>query len=286
MNPPIERLTEACADVTVEHRTFVASDGTEIPISVIRYSDNAKPGPQPTVLHAYAAYGMSTPLTFRPLLAAWLESGGVAAIVHSRGGGERGNDWHRAGQGVNRVNARSDVADAARWLEAEDITTPEMLAAWGRSAGSRLVSSAAIEFPELFSAVIAEVGPSSIVGSQSEFEYGSPDDPDQARASVRDSPRHNVQPGVSYPAFFLTALANDKRVGARHAFQLCAELQHATKGEKPVLLRYDQTGGHFGPASPGGDLDELAEMLAFLGANLGLRLEVNPLIVQRSGLER
>ncbi len=44
----------------------------------------------------------------------WLEQGGVFAVAGLRGGGEFGDDWHRAGHRTRKQNVFDDFAACAR----------------------------------------------------------------------------------------------------------------------------------------------------------------------------
>jgi len=80
------------------------------------------------------------------------------------------------------------------------------------------------------------------------------------------SPYHHVTDGVKYPAVLLTASGNDTRVNPLHARKLCAALQHATAGTRPVLLRFEPDAGH-----TTGGISLAADMLAFVADQTGLR---------------
>jgi prolyl oligopeptidase len=58
------------------------------------------------------------------------------------------------------------------------------------------------------------------------------------------SPYHQVRQGVSYPAVLLCGFDGDTRTGPEHPRKMCAALQWATAGPRPILLRYEAGVGH------------------------------------------
>ena len=62
---------------------------------------------------------------------------------------------------------------------------------------------------------------------------------------------------------------NDTRTDPMHGRKMCAALQHATSGSKPVLLRAGGDVGH-GQRSMSKSVEESAEVLAFVAKWTGL----------------
>ncbi|HET6437485.1 MAG TPA: prolyl oligopeptidase family serine peptidase, partial [Anaeromyxobacter sp.] len=105
---------------TIEsHEVKVVSlDGTLVPLSILMLRGGKLDGKHPTLLEsygAYGAYGTAKPY-FDPTLLAWLERGGVFAVAHPRGGGELGEDWHRAGMKQMKLNTVFDTIACAQYL--------------------------------------------------------------------------------------------------------------------------------------------------------------------------
>ncbi|MFC7383993.1 prolyl oligopeptidase family serine peptidase [Sphaerisporangium rhizosphaerae] len=254
---------------------YRAGDGTEIPMFLFTPAED-RHDPRPTLLYGYGSFGMPMRPWFLPMAAAWVSAGGVYAMAGVRGGGEEGRHWHDAGRGPYKHRAISDFNDAAAWLIDTGRTTPGQLAVHGQSAGGLLVTAAAMRRPDLYAAVIAE-GPLCDMVRYERFglgctwvdEFGTAAEPEQLRWLLGYSPYHNITPGTSYPAFLLTGAVTDLQTGEAHVTKMCAALQHAGDGDRPVLMRREPDTAH--AASPASKERALtADILAFAGEYTGL----------------
>ena len=205
-----------------------------------------------------------------------MERGGLLAVASLRGGGEYGREWHDAGRLEHKQNVFDDFAATARWLASSGWTRAERIGISGRSNGGLLVGAALTQHPELFGAVVAEVGVMDMlrfhrftIGWGWTSDYGSADDPDQFRTLFAYSPLHNISDGVVYPATLVTTGDHDDRVVPGHSFKFAAALQAAQAGDAPVVVRIDTDAGH-GMGKPVSKLiDERADVLTFLELTLG-----------------
>jgi prolyl oligopeptidase len=258
----------------VEEQFFNSKDGTRIPIWIARKKGAPRDGSAPALLTGYGGFLVSNAPQFNPTAVAWLDQGGVYAIANLRGGGEYGEEWHKAGMLLRKQNVFDDFAAAAQHLIAQRWTSPARLAILGRSNGGLLVGAAETQHPELFRAVLCGVPLLDMIryqkfgsGKTWTSEYGSIDDADQFRALHAYSPYHHVIPGTPYPATLFFSADSDDRVDPMHARKMAAALQHASSGG-PVLLRIQRHAGHAGADQVKAQIEQNAELLAFALAEI------------------
>jgi prolyl oligopeptidase len=227
------------------------SDGVKIPLSIVYKSGLKLDGSNPTLLTGYGAYGLSRNVQYQPATIAWLERGGVYAVAHVRGGGEYGEEWHRAGQKQTKPNTWKDFISCAEYLIAQGYTSAERLAGQGGSAGGILIGRAVTERPDLFAAGLFDVGcldalrmETTMNGVPNIPEFGTVKDPAEFKALYEMSAYHHVKDGVKYPAVMLSHGVNDPRVEPWMSAKMAARLQAASASGKPVLFRVDYHAGH------------------------------------------
>jgi len=194
-----------------------------------------------------------------------------------RGGGEYGRAWHEAGMKTHKQNVFDDFIGAAEYLIAQNWTSPKRLAVYGRSNGGLLIGAVAEQRPDLFAAVVPQVGVMDMlrfrdftVGKGWESDYGSVENEDEFKALLAYSPYHNVKAGVSYPPMLILTGDHDDRVYPAHSFKFAAAMQHADADGNPILIRIDLRAGH-GSGKPTAKLiEEFADIYAFVLNAMGL----------------
>ncbi|WP_219504032.1 prolyl oligopeptidase family serine peptidase [Nonomuraea ceibae] len=260
--------------VRTEQVVYRSQDGTDVRMLVI--SPVSGSGPRPTILYGYGGFGLSMTPGYSASILAWVEAGGVYAIAQLRGGGEEGEDWHRAGMLGNKQNVFDDFHAAAEHLIATGVTTADRLGISGGSNGGLLVGAALTQRPELYAAAVCSAPLLDMVryerfglGATWNVEYGSAEDPEQFRWLLAYSPYHHVVESVNYPATLFTVFQSDTRVHPLHAWKMCAALQHASTGDRPILLRNETEVGH-GARSISRSVDLSADTLTFLAKHLRL----------------
>jgi len=270
-------------EISTRQVAYSSKDGTVVRMLVISRSQQDEQtgsrSPRPTVLYGYGGFGVSMRPGYAPSILAWVERGGVYAIAALRGGGEEGEDWHRAGQRASKQNVFDDFHAAAEKLVADGWTTREQLAISGGSNGGLLVGAAITQRPDFYAAAACSAPLLDMVryerfglGETWNDEYGTAADPQQLGWLLSYSPYHHVRDRTSYPPILFTVFDGDTRVDPLHARKMCAALQHATPVPGPggpILLRRESDVGH-GARAVRRSASLAADTLAFLGRHTGL----------------
>ena len=245
-------------------------DGTLVPLSIMMKKGTPLDGTAPTILGGYGSYGMTEDPGFSNSRLAWLEHGGIDAIAHVRGGGERGEPWHLAGYKLTKPNTWRDMIACAEYLIDHHYTSSAHLGIVGGSAGGITIGRSLTERPDLFAAAAPMVGVLNPL--RSEFSpNGPPNIPEfgstTTQAGFEDllamDSLHHVRDGVAYPAVMLTTGMNDPRVSSWEPAKMTARLQAANSSKKPILLRIDYKGGHGIGASKQQRIEETADLYSF-----------------------
>lgn len=228
----------------------VSYDGTRIPLSIIYKRGLALDGSHPALLSGYGSYGISSDPASDPMRLAWLERGGISAIAHVRGGGEYGEDWHRAGQMQTKLNTVFDFIACGQYLVDEGYTSPRRLIGLGGSAGGITIGGAFTWRPDLFAVALDLVGMSDGLriettpnGPPNISEFGTVKSEAGFHGLYAMSAYEHVRKGVQYPAIMFATGMNDPRVAPWQMTKMAALLQ-ASGTKRPVLLRIDYDAGH------------------------------------------
>ena len=225
-----------------------------VPVFVAHRRGMRMDGSVPTLLTGYGGFAYAYEPTWAPISAAWLAHGGTFALACVRGGGEYGEQWHRAGMLQNKHHAFEDLAAVAQLLVARGYASPKTLGLYGYSGGGLLVGATEVEHPAQFGAVVEAAGPVDVLrghryGSESFWstEVGSPTaDAQQFRWLYDYAPLVRMRKGTHYPATLVATSADDQRVSPAHAFKFAATLQWAQADDAPVLLYVARGTGHIG----------------------------------------
>ncbi len=259
---------------------YPSKDGTKVPMFIMHKKGLKLDGNNPTLLYAYGGFNISLTPSFSVSRIMFLENGGVYAIANLRGGGEYGEDWHKAGMLEKKQNVFDDFIAAAEFLIKEKYTSSDKLAIHGGSNGGLLVGACMTQRPELFKVALPAVGVLDMlkyhkytIGWGWAVEYGSSDKKEQFDYLIKYSPLHNVKAAVNYPATMIMTADHDDRVVPAHSFKFAAELQSKQLPTgNSVLIRIDKKAGH-GAGKPTTKLiEDATDMYSFIFWNLGIKL--------------
>jgi prolyl oligopeptidase len=267
-------------DAEVVREWAVSKDGTKIPMSVIRKKGIKLDGSAPALLTGYGGFNVSLTPFFDPTVRLWLDRGGVSVVANLRGGGEYGEGWHHAGNLTKKQNVFDDFSACAQHLIDAGYTKRANLAIIGGSNGGLLMGAELVQHPEMYRAVVSFVGiydmlRNEVVTANAIFnitEYGTVKDAEQFKALYAYSPYQGITDGVAYPAVLFLTGANDPRVSPANSRKFTARLQAASSSEAPVLLRTSSNTGHGIDSSLDEQIEEGADVWAFLFTQLGLRM--------------
>jgi len=262
--------------VTQEH--VASADGTEVPVYLVHRRDLERSSDNPVLVYGYGGFNISIMPSFSRRALYWLEQGGVYAVANLRGGGELGEQWHRAGMLGEKERVFEDFEAVIRWLGgASGISTPRRIGIMGGSNGGLLMGAMITRIPGDFGAAASYVGLYDMVRYH-EFppaelwisEYGSAEDPEQFGWLHAYSPYHRVRAGTAYPAVLIETADHDSRVHWAHSTKFAAALQEATSSDEPIYFYMRRAMGH-GAGSRLSDLvDQYERMYGFLERELGV----------------
>jgi prolyl oligopeptidase len=269
------------ADIEVTREFATSKDGTKIPLNILFRKGLKRDGQNPTLLYGYGGYGISLSPNFDFTRRLWFDRGGVYVVANIRGGGEFGEDWHKAGNLTKKQNVFDDFAAAAEYLVKENYTRPEKLAMQGGSNGGLLMGAMITQHPDLMRAVVSQVGIYDMLrvelapnGAFNVTEFGTVKDPEQFKALYAYSPYHHVLDGTKYPSILMMTGANDGRVAPYHSRKMTARLIEANKSGNPILLRTSSSAGHGIGTALSERVKQLADIYAFFFAQLGMKKEM------------
>jgi prolyl oligopeptidase len=256
---------------------YKSKDGTRVPMFITHKKGLKLDGNNPTYLYGYGGFDISLTPVFSVGALVWMEMGGIYAQPNLRGGGEYGEEWHKAGMKATKQNVFDDFIAAAEYLIDNKYTSTPKLAIGGDSNGGLLVGAVLTQRPELFGAALPGVGVMDMLRFQKftigwawVSDYGSSDNADDFKIQYAYSPLHNIKVGKSYPPTMVTTADHDDRVWPGHSFKFAATLQAAQAGPAPVLIRIETKAGHGAGKPTTKIIEELSDRWGFLVRTLGM----------------
>lgn len=255
-------------------------DGVLVPVSILYHKDTKLDGSAPALLYGYGSYGMSIPASFNTNCLSLVDRGFVYAIVHMRGGKDKGFQWYDDGKREKKINTFKDFIAASEYLVTENFTSHDRIVAQGGSAGGMLMGACVNMAPQNFGAIIAAVPFVDVLNTMLDDtlpltppewpEWGNPiTSKDDYEYIASYSPYDNVA-AKDYPPIFAIGGLTDPRVTYWEPAKWVAKLRELKTNDAPVLLKTNMGAGHGGSAGRFQRLVEVAEEYAFALKSSGI----------------
>ncbi len=274
-------LTRFDPDLYVVRQEFAESkDGTKVPLFITMKRGLPETGNHPVLLYGYGGFNISLTPSFNVGRIPFLDHGGVYVVANIRGGGEYGQEWHKAGILERKQNVFDDFISVAEYLIRRKYTTSGRLAIMGGSNGGLLVGACMTQRPDLFRAAIPQVGVLDMlryhkftIGWAWATDYGTSETEEGFEYLSKYSPLHNIRKGIQYPATLAFTADHDDRVVPAHTFKFIAELQSKQQGENPILVRIATRSGHGAGKPTEKQIEETTDLWSFLFKYLDMPMD-------------
>ncbi|XAR64242.1 Prolyl oligopeptidase [Bertholletia excelsa] len=275
------------------NQVFVhGNDGTQIPMFIVARKNLLKDGSHPCLLYAYGGFNISiTPYFSVSRIVLVKNFDAIYCVANIRGGGEYGEEWHKAGSLSKKQNCFDDFISAAEFLVSSGYTQPTKLCIEGGSNGGLLIGACINQRPDLFGCALAHVGVMDMlrfhkftIGHAWTSDFGCSDKEEEFHWLIKYSPLHNVRrpweessvKSSQYPSTILLTADHDDRVVPLHTLKFLATLQYVlcTSVEKspqtnPIIGRIDCKAGHGAGRPTQKMMDEAADRYGFMAKVVG-----------------
>ncbi|TIC80462.1 S9 family peptidase [Nocardioides sp. GY 10113] len=264
-----------------ERITVPSTDGTPVPVTLVRHRDTPLDGTAPLLLYGYGSYEYTFEPDWDPALPSLLDRGVVFAHAHVRGGGEGGRRWWLDGRLEHKQHTFTDFVAVADGL-AGTYVDGDRIASRGLSAGGLLQGAVFSQRPDRWRAVVAEVPFVDVVTTMLDAsipltvnewdEWGDPRRRADFDWMLAYSPYDNPPPAGGRPDLLATGALHDPRVMVHEPAKWVALLRETDPEWAPRCLFRVETGAgsHTGPSGRFGHLGYEAEVYAWVLDRLGV----------------
>ncbi|TVU10909.1 hypothetical protein EJB05_44464, partial [Eragrostis curvula] len=243
-------------------QVFVPSkDGTKIPMFIMSKKDIKLDGSHPTLLYGYGGFNISlTPSFSVGRVVLCKNMGFVVCVANIRGGGEYGEEWHKAGALGMKQNCFDDFVACAEFLISDRYTSSKQLCIEGGSNGGLLIAASINQRPDLFGCALAHVGVMDMlrfhkftIGHAWTTDYGCSDKEEEFHWLIKS---------------YALLQSHSWYKPATLQYVLCASNEDIPQ-TNPIIGRIDRKSGH-GAGRPTQKLiDEAADRYGFMAKMLG-----------------
>lgn len=268
---PNEEVVYLSEDFEIKCISFKNRENIDIPIKIVHKKNINLDGNNPCLLEAYGGFGIIKSASYDNSLLNFIDKGGVYAYAEIRGGGEKGEEWHRKGSGSSKIKGLNDFIDASEFLIKEKYTNPKKFAITGASHGGLVVGYALIERPDLYKLAMPKVGVFDMinahkytVGKYHLDEFGNPEIESEFNSLLKYSPLQKIVKEVNYPTTIIFTADNDDRVPPLHSYKFAAALQNREAQKNPIYLITKKNLGHYGGNTYDKSIQENAEFYDYL----------------------
>ncbi len=250
-----------------------ASDGAEVPVTVLMLKDTPLDGSAPLLLYGYGSYGHAMEPSFSIRNLSLVDRGWIWAVAHIRGGSDKGWGWFLDGRKEKKTNTFTDFIACAEHLSANGYGKAGRMVAYGGSAGGMLMGAVANMRPDLWSGVIAAVPFVDVLNTMSDTslpltppewpEWGNPLEDEAAYDRIAGYSPYDQVSAKPYPPVLATGGLSDPRVTYWEPQKWVAKLRQYSTSDSPILLKINMEAGHGGASGRFDFLKEIALDYAF-----------------------
>jgi oligopeptidase B len=250
-----------------------ASDGEQVPITVLMLKETPLDGSAPLLLYGYGSYGIAMEPSFSIRHLSLVDRGWIWATAHIRGGTDKGWGWFLDGRKEKKVNTFTDFIACAEHLIAQNYVARGRIAAYGGSAGGMLMGAIANMRPDLWGAIVAAVPFVDVLNTMSDTtlpltppewpEWGNPIEDVEAYERIAGYSPYDQVKDQPYPPTLATGGLSDPRVTYWEPAKWVAKLRDHNTTDTPVLLKINMEAGHGGASGRFDFLKEIALDYAF-----------------------
>lgn len=250
-----------------------ASDGAEVPITLLMRKGAALDSRAPLFLYGYGSYGATVAAEFSPAHIALVDQGWIYAIAHVRGGAEQGTMWWRSVLRHGKKTTFTDFIACAEHLIAAKYTARGRIVAHGFSAGGLLMGAIYTMRPDLWAGVIAQAPFVDVLNTMDDFEshplgttalpiWGDPRVPEDYAYVASYSPYDTLK-SAPYPALLATGGVADDRVAFWEPVKFAVKARALTTAANPIMARIAMSAGHMGDSGSNATHEQQALFFAF-----------------------